>query len=138
MNSDVFLWSIEELNKTITKIKEQNEERNRWKSNSWYENDFEHDYGYEPNYHNPYHSQQFPHPCNKISPINYIESISKHQTRPRPCNQSNWLNDSCNPVRHSNQIPSREDKVIGTQAKPSPSDFFEMHEAPHPMPKDYI
>ena len=80
MNSDVFLRSIEELNKIITKLKKQKEERNRWRSNSWYKDDFEHDYGYEPTYHDPYHSHQFPHPYNEVFPINYIEPISKHQT----------------------------------------------------------
>ena len=56
LNLDIFLISVEELNKTITKLKEKNEERNRWRSISWYEHGFEHDYVYEPNYRDPHDS----------------------------------------------------------------------------------
>ena len=48
------------------------------------------------------------------------------------------MNDSRNPVRHSNQIPSREAIVIRTQTKPSPLGVSEIDGAPHPMPKDCI
>lgn len=59
--------------------------------------------------------------------------ISQHgyicQTQPRI-----WVNDSRYSISHTTQ-------VIGSvmkQVKPSPFNFFEIHGAPHPMPKYYI
>ena len=65
MNSDVLLRRMKELNENINEAKRQINKRDKWRSDSWYEDDLDHDYGYESNYHNPYDTHQFPYPHHK-------------------------------------------------------------------------
>ena len=58
----------------IINIKKQDDERDRWRSNYWYEDEFEHDYD----------THQFPHPRNKYFSTIPSEPVSKHQTHPKP------------------------------------------------------
>ena len=80
MNSDVLLRRMKELTEDIKEARRQINERDRWRSDSWYEDDADHDYGYESNYRNPYDTHQFPHPSNKGCPTLPSESMSKYQT----------------------------------------------------------
>ena len=54
MNSDVLLRCMKELTENITEVRRKINERDRWMSNSWYEDNLDHDYGYESNYRNSY------------------------------------------------------------------------------------
>ena len=70
--------------KMVINIKKQDDERDRWRSNYWYEDDFEHDYD----------THQFPHPRNKDFPTIPSGPVSKHQTHPKP-----RVNDTGNTIR---------------------------------------
>ena len=84
MNSDIFidifLQTLQEFGEALSELKRKDDERDRWRLSSRYEDDFEHDYGYESNYHNPYNARQ----CNKEFPTTLSEPMSKHQTQPKP------------------------------------------------------
>ena len=53
---------MKELNESINELQRQIDERDKWRSNSWNEDDLDHDYGYESSYHNPYDTHQFLYP----------------------------------------------------------------------------
>ena len=60
MNSNVLLRRMKKLTKNINELGRQVNERDKWRTNSWYEDELDHDYGYESNYRNPYDTHQFP------------------------------------------------------------------------------
>ena len=121
MNSDIFLRHVKELTKNINELERQIDERDKWRSDSWYEYDLDHDYGYESSYHNLYDTHQLPHPCNEDFPTISSGPASRHE--PRSQSQS----------RPYNQVT----RAIKKQDKQSPFDFSEIPGAPHPMPNDY-
>ena len=49
MNSDVLLRCMKELTENINEARRKINERDIWRSDSWYEDDIDHDYGYEYN-----------------------------------------------------------------------------------------
>ena len=120
---------MKELTESINEARRRINIRDRWRSDSWYEDDPNHDYGYESNYHNPYDIHQFPHPRNKECPTIRSEPMSKYQTQLMP-----GVNDSRDSVRH----PSQLTRAVKKKVKPSPFNFSEIPGAPHPMPNDYI
>ena len=61
MNSDVFVGHMKDVTESINEARRRINERDRWRSDSSYEDDPDHDYGYESNYHNLYDTHQFPH-----------------------------------------------------------------------------
>ena len=113
---------MKELNESINELERKIEERDKWRSDSWYEDDLDLDYGYDSNYRNPYDTYQSPHPRNRDFPTIPSGLVSKHQ-----------VNDPCNPVRYPTQI----NRDVNKKTKPSPFDFSEILGAPHPMPKGY-
>ena len=128
MNSDVLLRCVKELTENINEVKRQINKRDKWRSDSWYEDDLDHDYGYESNYHNPYDTHQFPYPRYKEFLTISSELMSKYQTQPNP-----RVTDSGNPIRYPTQVT----KAVKKQDKQSPFDFSEILRAPHAMPNDY-
>ena len=62
MNSDVLLRRMKELTENINEARRKINERDRWRPDSWYEDDLDHDYGYNSNYHDPYGAHEFPYP----------------------------------------------------------------------------
>ena len=84
MNSDVILRRTKELIENINEVRRQINERDKWRSDSWYEDNLDHDYGYESNYHSPYDTHQFSDPLNKEFLTILIETMSKYQTHPKP------------------------------------------------------
>ena len=131
MNSEFLLEFSQALKKCteiVINIKKQDDERDRWRSYYFYEDDLEHDYGYESSYHNLYDTHQFPHPRNKDFPTIPSEPVSKHQTHPKP-----RVNDPGNPIRYPTQIT----RAVRKKAKQSPFDFSKIPGAPHPMPNGY-
>ena len=128
MNSEVLLRRMKELIENINEARRKINERDKWRSNSWYEDDLDHDYGYESNYHNPYDTHQFPYPFYKECLTISSDSMSKYQTQPKP-----RVTDPGNPIRYPTQIT----RVVRKKAKQSPFDFSKIPRAPHPMPNDY-
>ena len=149
MNSEVLLRRMKELIENINEARRKINERDRWRSNYGYEDDFEHDYGYESNYHNLYDTHQFPHPCNKDFPTILSGLVNQHQVND-PCNPLHQCNTSFvvttpdEPVsRHEPRIQSQSKpyrqvtRAVKKQDKQSPFDFSEILGAPHSMPNNY-
>ena len=129
MNSDVLLRRMKELTENINEARRKINERDKWRSDSWYEDDLDHDYGYESNYRDPYDTHQFPYPHYKECLTISSEPMSKYQTQPKP-----RVTNLGNPIRYPTQIT----RAVKKQDKQSPFDFFEIPWALHPMPNDYI
>ena len=109
-------------------VRRQINERDRWRSDPWYEDNLDHDYGYESNYRDPYDTHQFPYPRYKEFLTISSEPMSKYQTQPKP-----RVTDSSNPTR----CPTQVTRVVKKQDKQSHFDFSEILGAPHPMPNNY-
>ena len=116
-----------ERTENINKAGRQINERDKWRSDSWHEDDLDHDYGYESNYRDPYGTHQFTYPCYKKYLTISSEPMSKYQTQPKP-----RVADPGNPIRYPTQII----RAVKKQDKQSPFDFFEIPGAPHPLPND--
>ena len=125
MNSDVLLIHMKELNENINEAKRKINKRDKWRLDSWYEDDLDHDYGYESNYWNPYDTHQFPYLRYKECLTISSEPMNNYQTQPKPIGQS------------QSKPYSQVTKVVKNQGKRSPFDFSKIQGAPHPMPNDY-
>ena len=90
---------MKELTENITEARRKINERDRWRSDSWYEDDLDNDYGYESNYRNPYDTHQFTYPRYKECLTISSEPMSKYQTQPKP-----RVTDPSNPIRCPTQI----------------------------------
>ena len=99
MNSNIFIRRMKELNESINELERKIDERDKWRSDSWYEDDLDHDYGYKFSYHNPYDTHQFPYPHYKGFLTISSELMSKYQTQPKP-----RVTDPTNPKRYPTQI----------------------------------
>ena len=128
MNSGVLLRRMKELIENINEARRKINERDKWRSNSWYEDDLDNDYGYKSNYRNPYDTHQFFYPRYKECLTISSEPMSKYQAQPKP-----RVTDSGNPIRYPTQVT----KAVKKQDKQSPFDFSELLDAPHPMTNDY-
>ena len=128
MNSDVLLIHMKKLTENINELGRKINERDKLRSDSWYEDNLDHDYGYESNYCHPYDTHQFPHPRNKEFLTISSEAMSKYQTQPKP-----RVSDSGNPIRYPTQVII----AVKKQDKQSHFDFSEILGAPHPMPNNY-
>ena len=120
---------MKKLTENINEARRKINERDKWRSNYWYEDDIDHDYGYEYNYHDPYDTHQFPYPFYKECLTISSELMSKYQTQPKP-----RVTDTGNIIRYPTQIT----KVVRKKDKQSPYDFSKISGAPHPMPNSYI
>ena len=118
MNSNVLLRRMKKLIENINELGRKINVRDKWRSDSWYEDDLDHDCGYESNYRNPYDTHQFPYPHSKECLTISSEPMNKCQTQSKPYSQ----------------VTSSVEK----NDKRSPFDFSEIPGAPHPMLNDYI
>ena len=128
MNSDVLLRRMKGLTENITKVRRKINERDRWRSDSWDEDNLDHVYGYEFNYRNPYDTHQFPYPCYKECLTISSELMSKYQTQPK-----SRVADLGNPIRYPTQIT----RAVRKKDKNSPFEFSEIPGQPHLMPSGY-